>query len=326
MPPLVPDGPAVVQFATLLSMVGVTAGVWSVVARPATLGDSRRSHHAADLGVRIAHSLRDVSAVARSQLNPRIADPVGIAGLVLSPWWTQAANWLDRMVGGSDQVALERAGLTISLDEYRFRRLMAVCLGVIAGALAGLTLGLRAEPHPLVLAGGLAGVGGVAALWLFDRHLRSLWQARKERLIDEFPTVLELLSLALSAGESLPGAIRRIASRGSGELAREWSRVMRMVDVGAPLGTTLVDSAHSLGVPELEALTEHLRTALERGAPLAEVVRSHSSDSRLQRLRGIVDRAGKAEVAMLVPLVLMILPVTVIFAVWPSLQALQLGI
>jgi tight adherence protein C len=78
-----------------------------------------------------------------------------------------------------------------------------------------------------------------------------------------------------------------------------------------------------MGVEEIEALVDHLVQALERGAPLAEVVRAHSSDSRLRQLRAVVDRAGKAEVLMLIPLVMLILPITVIFAVWPSLQALE---
>jgi tight adherence protein C len=38
-----------------------------------------------------------------------------------------------------------------------------------------------------------------------------------------------------------------------------------------------------------------------------------------------VDRAGQAEVKMLVPMVLLILPITVIFAVYPGLQALEFG-
>ena len=82
-------------------------------------------------------------------------------------------------------------------------------------------------------------------------------------------------------------------------------------------------AARAMGVEEIEALVDHLVQALERGAPLAEVVRAHSSDSRLRQLRAVVDRAGKAEVLMLIPLVLLILPITVIFAVWPSLQALE---
>jgi tight adherence protein C len=155
--------------------------------------------------------------------------------------------------------------------------------------------------------------------------LRRVVAKRSERLAEEFPSILELLSLALAAGESLPGALSRIAQRGHGELAGEWARVMRLVELGEPLGPTLRDSAGRLAVPEIEALVEHLAAALERGAPLAEVVRSHSADSRHQRLRAIVDRAGKAEVWMLVPLVMVILPTTVIFAVWPSLQTLQSG-
>jgi hypothetical protein len=106
-------------------------------------------------------------------------------------------------------------------------------------------------------------------------------------------------------------------------IAREWARVLRTVELGQPLGPSLSESARAMGVEEIEALVDHLVQALERGAPLAEVVRAHSSDSRLRQLRAVVDSAGKAGVLMLIPLVMMILPITVIFAVWPSLQALQ---
>jgi tight adherence protein C len=39
----------------------------------------------------------------------------------------------------------------------------------------------------------------------------------------------------------------------------------------------------------------------------------------------LVDKAGKADVQMFVPMVLLILPVTVIFAIYSGLQALQFG-
>lgn len=169
-------------------------------------------------------------------------------------------------------------------------------------------------------------VGGVAGAWWSDRRLRQEALRRQERIHDEFPTLMELLSLSLSAGDSLPGALRRVASRARGELAGEWRRVLAQVEVGAPLGPTLRESATQLGVPEVGALVDHLVVSLERGAPLADVVRAHSKDARSERLRQIVERSGKAEVAMLVPLVLLILPVTVLFAVWPGLQALQLSL
>jgi tight adherence protein C len=56
---------------------------------------------------------------------------------------------------------------------------------------------------------------------------------------------------------------------------------------------------------------------------LAEVVAAHSADAKAEYSRSLVDKAGKAEVRMLVPMVLLILPVTVTFAVFPGLQALR---
>jgi tight adherence protein C len=98
---------------------------------------------------------------------------------------------------------------------------------------------------------------------------------------------------------------------------------MAQVELGAPLALTLRASAARLGSVRVIAFVEHLAQALERGAPLAEVVAAHSVDAKEDFSRSLVERAGKAEVRMLVPMVLLILPVTVIFAVYPGVQALQ---
>jgi len=82
-------------------------------------------------------------------------------------------------------------------------------------------------------------------------------------------------------------------------------------------------SAQRVASDRVVAFVEHLAQALERGAPLAEVVAAHSVDARADYSRGLVEKAGKAEVRMLVPMVLLILPVTVIFAVYPGIEALQ---
>ena len=167
--------------------------------------------------------------------------------------------------------------------------------------------------------------GIVVALITHDARLRTEARLRSERMSEEFPTIIELLGLALAAGDSLPRALERVSKRASGELGTEWARVVKIVQLGGSLTETLRESAHRVGVPHVTAFVEHLAQALDRGAPLAEVVRAHSVDAKADYTRGLVEKAGKAEVAMLVPMVLLILPVTVIFAVYPGLQALQFG-
>ena len=313
-PALPPSMLLLVLLSAPLTLVGIVALV--------APGRAPRVNKTVGVVERVAHQLRDVSHDARAVLSPHSGDPLVIAGVVMGPVVQKGSEWLERvMSGGVDTLA--QSGVGYSVAECKVRRFLAALGGLIGGAGLALGVWLSRPGVPGLAIAVVSVIGAVAGVGLFDRHLRQLGKKRKQRLSEEFPTVLELLSLALAAGESLPGALRRVAQRGSGELAREWSRVLRLVDAGKPLAATLTESAQSLGVDEIQSLTEHLAQALERGAPLAEVVRAHSSDSRLQRLRGIVERAGKAEVWMLIPLVLIILPITVIFAVWPSLQALE---
>lgn len=321
-------------------------GLWAVVASWWVLPESGVESRVSNSTLRIAHALRDISAPARAELAPQLIDPVSVGGVVVSPAITRLTDWLHALLGGDAEATrvVEQAGVGYGPSEYRLRRVLWALGGAAMGLLAtvfatlgqgaigslgqGMSGGVQGATSALggtVLALLAVVIGAVVGAGAYDRMLRRLVAKRSERLAEEFPSILELLSLALAAGESLPAALSRIAQRGHGELAGEWARVMRLVELGEPLGPTLRDSAGRLAVPEIEALVEHLAAALERGAPLAEVVRSHSADSRHQRLRAIVDRAGKAEVWMLVPLVMLILPTTVIFAVWPSLQTLQGG-
>ena len=323
--------PPAIQLLALCCGAVAGLGMWGVVAAllPSPVG--ARHSRASEVSIRIASSLRDVSAVARGDLEPRYDDPVSVFGVVVSPSALRVSGVIDRLLGGSDSTArtVALAGMPYGVAEYRVRRVIAGLLGAMVGlgviAVVGASRGGFGGVN-IVTAAIAAGVGLIAGAGVFDRTLRRRIDARAKRLSEEFPSVLELLTLALAAGESLPDAIGRIATRGSGELAGEWSRVMRRVELGKPLAHALRESAQGLGVAEVSAMVEHLATALDRGAPLVEVVRSHSADSRNNQLRAIVERAGKAEVWMLVPLVLFILPTTVIFAVWPSLQALQLGL
>ena len=64
----------------------------------------------------------------------------------------------------------------------------------------------------------------------------------------------------------------------------------------------------------------------ERGTPLADVVRAQAQDVRELSKRELMEAAGRKEVHMMVPLVFGILPLTVLFAVFPGIALLDIGI
>ena len=68
-----------------------------------------------------------------------------------------------------------------------------------------------------------------------------------------------------------------------------------------------------------------LAVAIERGTPLADVLRAQAQDVRDNAKRELMETAGKKEIAMLAPVVFFILPLTVIFAVFPGLSLMRLN-
>jgi tight adherence protein C len=145
------------------------------------------------------------------------------------------------------------------------------------------------------------------------------------RMTAELPVVLEFLTLSLSAGEGILDSIRRIATTSRGELAAELGGVVAAVNSGAALAESLQRLADGIRLPALSRCVDQVVGALERGTPLAEVLRAQAQDAREQSKRDLLELAGKKEVAMMIPLVFLILPVTILFAVFPGIFVLQVG-
>ena len=97
------------------------------------------------------------------------------------------------------------------------------------------------------------------------------------------------------------------------------------VGTGVPLGRALADLRDGLDHPALSRALDQVLGALERGAPLAGVLRAQAGDAREEAKRTIIELAGRKEIAMLVPLIFLILPVTVAFALFPGYLVLQAG-
>lgn len=72
-------------------------------------------------------------------------------------------------------------------------------------------------------------------------------------------------------------------------------------------------------------VVEGVIVALERGTPLADVLRAQAQDVREMGRRELMEAAGRKEIQMMVPLVFGILPLTVIFAVFPGISLMRLG-
>jgi tight adherence protein C len=77
--------------------------------------------------------------------------------------------------------------------------------------------------------------------------------------------------------------------------------------------------SHRVAVPAVTRFVDGITVAVDRGTPLADVLRAQASDAREVRKRTLMDVGGRKEILMLVPVVFLVLPVTVLFALYPGL-------
>jgi tight adherence protein C len=316
----------VTESFTLAISVGVVLGLglWSLVAALPRLGSPR-------LGARIAPYLLDasapeVSAEARRLVTRRGSEPASVLAALLSPMLAAVRSVLGRVLGGDASVArrLRQADSALDVSAFRSRQLLAGA-GAAMAALAGVVLVSRTTTVPPVLLVALVAIAAIGGVLVPEQLLARRVRARSARIAEELPTVLEFLTLSLSAGEGVLDALRRVARTGSGELARELGRVVAEVNAGGPLPDALNRCSSAVGLPALTRAVEQLVGALDRGTPLVGVLRAQAQDSRDDAKRRLLEIAGTKEVAMLVPLVFLILPVTVLFAIFPATLVLQLG-
>ena len=279
-----------------------------------------------NLATRIAPYVVDVSADARQLLDRRTVDPLPLFGALLDPVIGRARRWLGVIAGGNDviQRRLRQAGSPISVDEFRLKQLAWAAGGAGCGIVAATAIG-AAQAVPLAALVALVIVAAVAGFVGRDYLLQRRAVARIQRMSKELPTVLEFMTLSLSAGEGILDAIRRISRISHGELAAELATVIADVSSGLPLAECLGTLSSQVQLPALTRAIEQIVGALERGTPLAEVLRAQAQDARDDAKRELLEVSGKKEVAMLVPLVFLILPTTIAIAIFPGIFVLQLG-
>jgi tight adherence protein C len=290
------------------------------------------------LAVRAAPPLRPIRLgdriapyLGQAPQPPRLLDrpapgstPFAVARRLFGPVLGEAVTYLERVVGGAASVRHRLAGLGASttLEEFRVEQLLCGAAAMMLAAVTTLGVGmLRGGADPvLVVLVGLGGfVGGVLGRdWWLGRQL----ERREQAMLSEFPVVADLLALSVTAGEAPVEALERVCRLTGGELARDLGRALDRARAGTPVTRALTDLGEQTTLDVFARFLDGLAVAIERGTPLADVLRAQAVDVREVGKRALLEAGGRKEISMMVPVVFLILPVTVLFALYPGLVTL----
>jgi tight adherence protein C len=245
---------------------------------------------------------------------------------IIRPVLTDAVHWLARFNVGTGALnrRLAQAGSAQSAVDFRAEQLIWSALGFVAATMFVVLNAFAGRFSPVLAV--VAIVGSAAGAFLLRDYLLGQQIRRREaRMLAEFPSLAELMALAVSAGESAVGALDRVCHSARGELVTEFSQVLAETGLGKPLVQALQEFSARTDLGPLVRFVDGIIVAVERGTPLAEVLRAQAQDVRDAAKRELMEAAGRKEIGMMVPLVFGVLPLTVIFAVYPGIAALQLG-
>lgn len=264
----------------------------------------------------------------RALLYERVTAYLGAGPQPQYPLGTRLVSWLSPMWErlGSTTISVENRLDQIgegAVERFRIEQTVAAIVGLAIGAVAATvmnTVRTIAVYHWLLL----VFLGFVAGILIWDRQLTYRARRITERISHQVADTAELLALSVSAGESIPNALHRVQRVSGYELGRQLKTVLDAIESGVPVSRALAALATQTRSAQLARLLDTLTSAIDRGAPLAQTLREQARDLRDEARRNLIESGGRKEIAMLFPVVFIILPITVVFALYPGLVALTL--
>ena len=280
-----------------------------------------------DLAVRVDPYLRrsrsaSLFAAPRSTTRTR-----RVAENLLGPVASRVLGVLERLTGGADQLErrLRLAGRRSSTDSFRIEQVIFGAVGLVLGIVVAVAaISLRGTSPLLGVV--IAAFGALLGVLLRDYLLGVEITRRSARMAREFPTVADLLALAVAAGESPIAAMERVARTSSGALPDEFAATVADIRAGTSVPQALAALGSRTPLESLSRFGEGVAIAIERGTPLADVLRAQAQDARETSKRDLMETAGQREILMLVPVVFFVLPLVIVFAIFPGLAVLEISL
>jgi tight adherence protein C len=291
-------------------VIGVSAAAWR------THKTSRRLDFIRALGTDAEAYTDDVQLPDRVQtpLFQRIFAPV-TGGLKHSLSRLYPSSDIDRV-----HADLLKAGLTGSVraEEYVAIQVGSVLLGIGLGFIA-LVSGVVSLKIGLALLFVLPLIGGLApSYWLRHRI-----KVRRERVTNDLPDVLDLMTISVAAGLGLAQAMQVSCARFDSPLADEFRLTLREMELGLSRHDALENMKLRTDIDDLVTFAVVLSQADQLGLPIGRVLQAQADEMRDKRRQRARERAAKVPVKILFPLALCFLPAILIVVLGPVVGPIE---
>ena len=134
---------------------------------------------------------------------------------------------------------------------------------------------------------------------------------------------IDLLAVSMEAGLGFDQALSKVVSKKHGVLADEFQRCLEELRLGKTRREALAGVRDRLPVDDIKMLIGNIIQAEQLGIGMVQILRIQSEEVRVRRKQRAEEKAMKAPIKMLFPLVIFIFPCIFIILLGPVLLQLM---
>lgn len=242
-----------------------------------------------------------------------------LATRVFKPLLSRAAGVFVRVLPSEKEALLakkiSRAGLAgrlnpVELMVFKYLAAAALVLGVLL--VAGVTETGFLNTFLIVA------VGAPLGLMAPEYYLVLRGRRRNMEAEEQLPHIMDLLTVSVEAGLGFDGAVHKVIEKTRGVLVQEMKLMLREIKVGKPRREALKDLAARFDVPDLNNFVSAIILGEQLGISIGNVLRRQADQIRTRRRQNAEEKAMKAPVKMLFPLIFLIFPALFIIILGPG--------
>lgn len=209
---------------------------------------------------------------------------------------------------------LQAAGFPFGLSARDFI-LLQVSLPVLIFLFFTIFLVPSAEEKSKVLA--LAAIGSIFTYFYTNYYLNAKSKQRIKEIEKAMPDFFDMLNVSIEAGMGLDGALKKVASQMDTPLSKEFLSTLEDMKLGKARKQAFIELRDRIPSDFFTSVMNSIIQADQMGIGMSRVLRTQTTRIREKYRFDAKERAMKAPVKMLIPMVIFIFPTLFIVLLGP---------
>jgi len=164
----------------------------------------------------------------------------------------------------------------------------------------------------------LIAIGVIGLAVVPNSRLNNKVKLRETEIRKALPDTLDLLVISVEAGLGFEQGLDRVVQNVPGELSKEFARMMGEVTAGSSRADALRNLQERVDIEEVRSFVLAMVQADSFGVSIGRVLRGQADEMRIKRRQRAQEKAQKAPVKMMLPMVFCIFPALFIVILGPA--------